>query len=85
MFAARLARGETALVIGGGSIGMLIAMVAETVGAEVTLSEVNRHRLSMASALGMNVLNPRECDVAKTLLEATGGKGVDVVFEVSGV
>jgi threonine dehydrogenase-like Zn-dependent dehydrogenase len=44
-------RGETALVIGGGSIGMLIAMVAETVGAEVTLSEVNRHRLSMASAL----------------------------------
>jgi threonine dehydrogenase-like Zn-dependent dehydrogenase len=46
---ARLQAGETALVIGGGPIGMLIAMVAKHVGANVILSEINANRLTMAA------------------------------------
>jgi threonine dehydrogenase-like Zn-dependent dehydrogenase len=47
---ARLVAGEDALVIGGGPIGMLIAMVAGRVGAKVTVSEVNAHRLELAQS-----------------------------------
>ena len=38
---ARLQAGETSLVIGGGPIGMLIAMVAKAEGARVILSEAD--------------------------------------------
>jgi 2-desacetyl-2-hydroxyethyl bacteriochlorophyllide A dehydrogenase len=81
---ARLQAGETALVIGGGPIGMLIAMVAKHVGAHVILSEINPNRLGMAAKMGFTGLNPREGDVAAQVTEITGTKGADVVFEVSG-
>lgn len=81
---ARLAAGETALVIGGGPIGMLIAMVAQAEGAKVILSEINPARLSMAAEMGFTGLNPREVNVADEVTALTGGAGADVVFEVSG-
>lgn len=81
---ARLQAGEAALVIGGGPIGMLIAMVARAEGARVMLSEINEARLAMAGALGFEGLNPKAVNVAEAVLEKTGGAGADVVFEVSG-
>lgn len=80
----RLTREETALVIGGGPIGMLIAMVAQAEGARVILSEINESRLGMATSMGFEGLNPREVNVAEAVLELTGGTGAEVVFEVSG-
>jgi 2-desacetyl-2-hydroxyethyl bacteriochlorophyllide A dehydrogenase len=80
----RLKAGETALVIGGGPIGMLIAMVAQAEGAKVILSEINETRLKMAGEMGFTGLNPKEQNVAEAVLAATGGAGADVVFEVSG-
>lgn len=76
--------GEDVLVIGGGPIGMLIAMVARDAGANVTISEINENRLAFAEKIGFSTLNPKETDVAKTIHESTVGKGADVVFEVSG-
>lgn len=76
--------GEDVLVIGGGPIGMLVAMVAKNAGANVTVSEINTHRLEMAKKLGINTVNPADTDAAKTILENTNNKGADVVFEVSG-
>jgi (R,R)-butanediol dehydrogenase/meso-butanediol dehydrogenase/diacetyl reductase len=81
---ARLQAGETALVIGGGPIGMLIAMVAKAEGARVVLSEINDSRLAMASEMGFIGLNPKDCNVGETVLSMTSGAGADVVFEVSG-
>ncbi len=81
---ARLIAGEDALVIGGGPIGMLIAMVARHVGAKVTLSEVNAHRLELAQSLGFTILNPQQVDVAENIYAQTADKGADVIFEVSG-
>ena len=63
---------------------MLIAMVAGHAGANVTVSEINPHRLAVAQKLGFTAINPKESDAAATVLEATGGKGADVIFEVSG-
>lgn len=81
---ARLAEGENVLVIGGGPIGMLVALAARRLGANVTISEVNPHRLELARELGFFALDPRETDVVKDMHDRTGGKGADVVFEVSG-
>lgn len=76
--------GDDVLVIGGGPIGMLVAMVARDAGANVTISEINEHRLEFARKIGFAVMNPKETDVAKAMHANTGGKGADVVFEVSG-
>lgn len=75
---------EDVLVIGGGPIGMLVAMAAREAGAKVTISEINENRLAFAEKAGFATLNPKTTDVAATLHERTGGKGADVVFEVSG-
>jgi len=80
----RVALGEDVLVIGGGPIGMLVALVAQGAGANVTVSEINEHRLAMAEAFGFATLNPKLADPVETIMASTGGKGMDVVFEVSG-
>ncbi|WP_273690435.1 zinc-dependent alcohol dehydrogenase [Ketogulonicigenium vulgare] len=80
----RLQAGEFALVIGGGPIGLLIAMVARHAGARVLISEVNPLRIGIAQEMGFDVVNPREANVIDTVNAATGQKGADVVFEVSG-
>ena len=80
----QVAEGEDVLVIGGGPIGLLVALVARHAGGNVTISEINEHRLAYAEKLGFKTLNPKNDDVAKAMHEGTGGKGADVVFEVSG-
>jgi 2-desacetyl-2-hydroxyethyl bacteriochlorophyllide A dehydrogenase len=81
---AQVKRGEDVLVIGAGPIGMLIAMVAQQVGAKVTLSEVSPQRLELAESLGFSTLNPKVVNVAESVYAQTGNKGADVIFEVSG-
>lgn len=81
---ARVAQGEDVLVIGGGPIGMLVAMVARQAGGNVTIAEINENRIDFAKKLGFNALNPKDGSVADAINEATKGKGADVVFEVSG-
>ncbi|GIT92119.1 Zn-dependent alcohol dehydrogenase [Jannaschia pagri] len=76
--------GEDVLVIGGGPIGMLVAMVAREAVAKVTVTEINENRLAFAKGLGFETLNPKDGDVAEAVHAATGGKGADVIFEVSG-
>lgn len=76
--------GQDILVIGGGPIGILVALVARHAGGNVTISEINENRLEFAEKLGFATLNPKAVDVAKTVHDRTGGKGADVVFEVSG-
>ena len=76
--------GEFAVVIGSGPIGILVAMVARDAGAEVLISEVNPNRLEIANRLGFESVNPNEEDIVEHVNSRTGGRGADVVFEVSG-
>lgn len=80
----RLVAGEDVVVIGGGPIGMLIAMVAGQAGANVILSEVSEHRLAFARSQGFDTIDPRQTGVGAFVHDKTRGKGADVVFEVSG-
>jgi 2-desacetyl-2-hydroxyethyl bacteriochlorophyllide A dehydrogenase len=76
-------RDDTVLVFGGGPIGALIALVSRQRGARVVVAEVNRHRLEILTALGLETVGP-DRDPVKFANEWTGGTGVDVAFEVSG-
>ncbi len=79
-----LMEGEDVLVIGGGPIGVLVAMVARDAGGKVVISEVNPHRLAIMEKLGFETINPMEVDLKAEIMSRTGNKGADVVFEVSG-
>lgn len=81
----RLAAGEKAVVLGGGPIGQLIAQVAKGIGAEVLISEVSDVRRAFAEQSGVRTVNPAEEDLNAVVKDWTGGKGADVVFEVTGV
>lgn len=77
--------GETALIIGGGPIGMLIAMVARHTGAKkVVISEISEYRRKVAEELGFITVNPIDEGFDAAIDELTEGKGFDVCFEVSG-
>jgi 2-desacetyl-2-hydroxyethyl bacteriochlorophyllide A dehydrogenase len=76
--------GEEVIVIGGGPIGLLIALVAASLKARVLVSEVNSFRLNLARELGLEAVSPKEVDLAELAGKRTGGAGADVVFEVSG-
>jgi 2-desacetyl-2-hydroxyethyl bacteriochlorophyllide A dehydrogenase len=77
--------GENAIVIGGGPIGLLVALVARQKGANVMISEVNKNRIEFIQSLDFQTVNPMEQDLVKTVEEFTNGAMADVVFEVSGV
>jgi (R,R)-butanediol dehydrogenase / meso-butanediol dehydrogenase / diacetyl reductase len=79
-----LEAGETAVVIGGGPIGLLIGLVADARGARVVLSEPNPFRRALASRFGFAVVDPLREDLAARVLAETDGHGADVVFEASG-
>ncbi|PJJ55363.1 zinc-dependent alcohol dehydrogenase [Compostimonas suwonensis] len=81
---AGLTAGDVALVVGGGPIGALIAVVARHEGATVLVVELDPFRQSVLRDLGFEVLDPREVDVKALVWERTGGAGADVAFEVSG-
>ena len=79
-----LKEGEFAVVIGGGPIGTLVALVARARGARVLMAEVNPFRIALARELGIEAVNPLETDLPGLVNERTDGAGADVVFEVSG-
>lgn len=80
-----LKEGETAVVLGGGPIGLLVAMVAKNVGANLIVSEVNNTRVQLAHDLGFTTINPAEAELVSFVREQTENRMADVVFEVAGV
>jgi 2-desacetyl-2-hydroxyethyl bacteriochlorophyllide A dehydrogenase len=75
--------GVRALVVGAGPIGLIVAMVASTCGADVTISEISDARLVQAQGMGFAVIDAKT-DAPAACAAATQGDGFDVVFEVSG-
>ena len=81
---AGVALGDRAVVIGGGPIGMLVALAAKMDGADVLISEVSSFRLEKARELGFDAINPTTEDLISHVEQWTDGAGADLVFEVSG-
>jgi threonine 3-dehydrogenase len=74
-------------VVGCGPIGCFAVGIARAAGAaKVIASDVNPKRLALAARMGAHVtINAATDDVVRTVLDATGGEGADVVCEMSGV
>ncbi|MDF3145732.1 MULTISPECIES: alcohol dehydrogenase catalytic domain-containing protein [unclassified Streptomyces] len=81
---AEVAEGEKVVVVGGGPVGILIALVARAAGAEVRVVELSAHRRLLAEELGLTAWNPADVDVPALVSAWTGDAGADVAFEVSG-
>ncbi len=79
-----LASNDLAVVLGGGPIGTLIALVARRDGARVIVSEINPYRVQHLEALGLEAVDPRAVDLPALVEELSEGAGADVVFEVTG-
>lgn len=83
---ARILPGQTAIVIGAGTIGMMTALAALAGGiANVIITDVQDEKLKIASTYkGITAVNVSRQSVFELVKEATGGWGADVVFEASG-
>ncbi|MFJ9120208.1 zinc-binding dehydrogenase [Streptomyces sp. NPDC102394] len=81
---AQIRDGEKAVVVGGGPVGILIALVARAAGADVRVVELSPHRRRLAEELGLTVWDPAAEDLPEQVRQWTGEAGADVAFEVSG-
>ncbi|MCK6580066.1 MAG: alcohol dehydrogenase catalytic domain-containing protein [Anaerolineae bacterium] len=73
---------ETVAVIGCGPVGMLIVKLALLAGSSVVYAfDKFPWRVEKAQKWGAQAYHADSVDPLKTVMEATGGRGVDVAFE----
>ena len=70
---ASLRLGERALVVGGGPVGLLIALTARAAGADVVIAEIDPFRRKVADSLGVATVDPTASDVAEFAADWTSG------------
>ena len=78
---ARVAAGETVVVMGQGPIGLLLTMLSKLAGAAVFGSDPMPERRAKSMALGADAaLDPRDERFTADILARTAGRGADVVL-----
>lgn len=79
-------RGETAIVLGAGSIGLMLVQWLRILGAkQIIVTDVLEENLGIASKLGAHVtLNPLKVELVKELQKLVGD-GADLTLEATGV
>ena len=76
---------STALVVGAGTIGVLILQALRAAGCKrVFVSDVDATRLKLAEELGAADVLLADTEVVARILQRTGGAGVDVALEAVG-
>lgn len=72
-------------IIGAGPIGLGQLQLAKASGADVIIADVIDSSLRMAKALGADeIVNIKNEDVYKRVMEFTNQRGVDISFECAG-
>lgn len=78
--------GDLVAVLGGGMIGVGAMIGAMARGADVVAIEVSEAKRPTLEALGaIEVINPKQTDVAEAIGRHTNGQGADVVVEAVGL
>ena len=72
--------GQTVVVIGAGTMGVLNALVAKAHGCRVIITEMMTKKLETAAKLGLETIDVSKCDPVEKVRELTGGKGADGVI-----
>jgi len=78
--------GDTVVIIGAGTIGLLVLQACKLKGArKIIVCDINEFRLDVARKLGAEVVvNPERSNLTEAIFKETRGKGADVTFEVVG-
>lgn len=79
-------RGQTAIVLGAGSIGLMIVQWLRILGADqIIVTDILEDNLQIASKIGAHVtLNPSKVDIIKEVQKLLGN-GADLTLEATGV
>jgi len=77
--------GESVLVLGQGTIGLLLTAVLSRTGAYIISADPYSRRRDLSRSFGALLsLDPHSEDFEGKCLELTEGRGFDLIFEVSG-
>jgi 2-desacetyl-2-hydroxyethyl bacteriochlorophyllide A dehydrogenase len=77
--------GETAAIVGAGTLGLLALQVLRTRGARVIVTSRSRRRFALASELGAEATHATvDGPLADTARRFSGREGVDLVVETAG-
>ena len=80
-----IAAGSTALVVGAGTIGLLLQQALRVAGCErVFVADVDATRLKLSRELGATKTLSASENLVQQIAELTGGIGVDVAVEAVG-
>jgi L-iditol 2-dehydrogenase len=81
-----LVAGDTVVVIGPGPIGLTAVQILKALGAsQVILTGTRASRLELGHSLGADrIVDVKATPAVQAVMEATGGRGADVVLECSG-
>jgi L-iditol 2-dehydrogenase/galactitol-1-phosphate 5-dehydrogenase len=76
----------TALVIGGGPIGLMVAQWLRIRGASrVIVAEPDERKRPVAEGLDFETIDPRRRETVEAVREITGGRGAECVVEACGL
>ena len=77
---------DSVLICGAGPIGLVILQAVKSIGAKVIIMDVVDSRLEKAKKMGADVIvNTKTQDLEKAIMDFTGGEGVNVALEATGV
>src|SRR5438445_6165213 len=83
---ARIAYGDTVMVIGCGAVGLSAVQGARLAGAgQIIAVDLDAHKLALAERVGATLSGKARSEDAVAIAKAkTGGRGVAVVLEAAG-
>jgi L-iditol 2-dehydrogenase len=81
---ARIRVADSVAILGAGPIGLLILQIVRLAGASpIFVSDKFPWRLELARRFGAIPINCDQTDQVRAVLEATGGRGVDIAIEAA--
>jgi len=79
--------GDTVAIIGAGPVGLAALLTAQFYSpAEIVMVDLDQHRLEVAISLGgTKAVNSADGKAVQSIMDLTGGSGVDVAIEAAGL
>jgi L-iditol 2-dehydrogenase len=78
--------GSTALVVGAGTIGLLVQQALKVAGCEpVLVADVDATRLKLSASLGATTILGSGSELVQEILRITSGSGFDIAIEAVGL
>ncbi|MCI5218164.1 MAG: zinc-binding alcohol dehydrogenase [Candidatus Electrothrix sp. LOE2] len=82
----RMKEGQSVLIIGGGSLGLMHLKTAKWSGCQVIMADIVDMRLAMAGQMGADhLINSSSADLHDEVMRITEGRGADVVIISIGI